>query len=115
MRISKLLEQYDFHDSLLEKIYFRGEQLVLEIDFCKWRQDSYVEGEDETEEIMIVFKNVSDVTIPKLKLNSDEIMGADLINDDVGRKGIKLTVFNDIKQTVYFVIIYAEDVHIEKV
>ena len=73
-----------------------------------------LKGGEETEEIMIVFEKVSDVTIPNLKLNSDEIMDADLIKDDVGREGIKLTVFNDIKQTVYFVIIYAEDVHIQK-
>lgn len=108
------MQQYDFHDSLLEKVSIKEEQLVLEIDFCKWRQDSYVEGGEETEEIMIIFEKVSDVTIPNLKLNSDEIMDADLIKDDVGREGIKLTVFNDIKQTVYFVIIYAEDVHIQK-
>ncbi len=113
MKISELLEKYDFHDSLLEKVYFKEEELILEIDFCRWRQDFYVEGEKETEEIMIVFRDVSVATLPDFKLNSDEIMDAILVNKEKDVEEIKLMLYNDIKESVYFVTICAKEVEVK--
>ena len=106
------LTQYDFHDSLLEKISYDKDnnKIFLEIDFCNWKQSRYTKTEEETILISVVFENVLDVVIPTFKPNSDEIIKFELFSEN----GIRIVVFNDIDNSCYELIIFAETVKIIK-
>lgn len=106
------LTKYDFHDSLLESLSYDKDnnQLSLIIDFCNWKQEWYHESDEETSMISIIFSNISNIVIPKLKLNSDEIIEFEVLEDNT----IKILIFNDIDDASYEIVICAEDVEILK-
>ena len=60
MRISDLIEKYDFHDSGVETFFFSPEkkEIVMDIDFCNWRQLSYKAGVPEIIMGRLIFTNV---------------------------------------------------------
>lgn len=112
--MSKLeqLAKYDFHDSLLERVSYDKDnsKVLLEIDFCNWKQTWYSKSDEETLMISLVFANVSDVTIPVFELNSDEIIEFELLSG----KGIRIIIFNDIDDSSYEIAFNAETVEILK-
>ncbi len=107
------LNKYDFHDSLLENLFYNREtkELNLIIDFCNWKQSWYHDNEPETSIISLVFTNVSNATIPEYTPNSDEIMNFSLLEQN---SGIKVTIFNDISNSLYDIIVYANEFEILK-
>lgn len=110
MKSFKELMKYDFHDSLLEDVFYDSDnkKVLLKIDFCNWKQEWYNECEEETSIISIVFNNVSNVVMPELKFNSDEIIEFEILSDSCA----KILVFNDISETSYKIIIEAESAEI---
>lgn len=109
MKIEELMN-YDFHDSLLENIRFVGEnkKIRVEIDFCNWKQNNYVDGTPETLMIALVFSDVESAQIPDLKFNSDQIVGFNVSND----KRVVMDAYNDIEQDCYSITICAGEVEI---
>ena len=106
----EILNEYDFHDSLLERFIHDKEHnnIILEIDLCNWKQAWYDEKE-ETSMISLIFENISDIIVPEFVLNSDEIIKFEVLSG----KGVKLVAFNDIKNSCYEMIIYAKSVQIK--
>jgi uncharacterized ubiquitin-like protein YukD len=74
LRISELLESYNFHDSLLDNIIIEDDCVTLLVDFCNWMQEKYDESIPETEEIKIIFSKVMDVEGNDYELDSDSIL-----------------------------------------
>jgi hypothetical protein len=76
LKIETFIEEYDLHDSLIEKIQFNGEKLVLDIDLCNWRQKNYNSDEDEMKEIKVIFENVQSYHLDSTNdaVDSDSIL-----------------------------------------
>lgn len=110
-KLEKLAE-YDFHDSLLEDILHdeHNKRVFLKIDFCNWKQEWYKESDEETTIISVVFNNVSDIVLPKHKVNSDEIIEFEVLPNN----SVKIVAFNDVDESSYKIIINAENVEILK-
>jgi len=104
------LKNYDFHDSLLENISFdeKTKKLRLDIDFCNWKQKNYVDGDAETYMIALVFERFFSATIPEIKLNSDQIVGFNVTDN----QKVKIEAYNDVVKDCYSVIINAKEVEI---
>ena len=58
--VQELLNKYNFHDSNIMKLLHEENNLILSIDFCRWKQKDCKIGEDETKEISLKFEQVSD-------------------------------------------------------
>ncbi len=106
MKKLELLTKYNFHDSLLENITYDKEKkkVILEIDFCNWKQKWYDESDEETSTILLSFENVYGVLVPEFELNSDEIIEFELLS----KKEVKIVIFNDISETSYKIVIKAD-------
>lgn len=104
------LTKYNFHDSLLESILYDDDnkKALLKIDFCNWKQDWYNESDEETSIITLIFNNVSNITIPKINLNSDEIIEFELLTDN----SVKIVIYNDIDNASHKIVISADTVEI---
>ena len=50
MKILDFIKAYNFHDSLLENYNYNAErkELIFEIYFCYWAQESFKDGDEET-------------------------------------------------------------------
>lgn len=60
LKISELLKNYNFHDSLVDDIQFRGNEIVLKIDLCNWKQKDFKSNEAEMKNIELIFSNIED-------------------------------------------------------
>lgn len=76
MNIDTFIQEYDLHDSLIENIQINGDQLVLDIDLCNWRQKRYIPEESEMRNIKVVFDNVQNYQFEgaEYQLDSDSIL-----------------------------------------
>jgi len=76
MNIDTFIQEYDLHDSLIENIQISGDQLVLDIDLCNWRQKRYIPEESEMRNIKVVFDNVQNYQFEgaEHQLDSDSIL-----------------------------------------
>ena len=92
------LNKYDFHDSLLEDIIYDyiNKKVTLKIDFCNWKQEGYRDEDEETAMMYLSFEDVTDFIMPKVSLNSDEILEFNILEDE-----IEITAFNDIENISY--------------
>lgn len=79
MKISEFKDQYDLHDSLVEKIDNSNGKVILDIDFCNWRQKDYKETDDEMKKIRLCFQNVKDYALDGSsgEVDSDTILEFD--------------------------------------
>lgn len=99
MKLTELLKKYYFHDSSLESFQLdeQSKTLVMEITFCNWMQDDYVDEMEETSNVNLTFCGVSALQCvnvqPRLK-SSDEILEATLIQNEQGETGIKFLLYN---------------------
>ena len=62
MYIKELLEQYAFHDSLVEDMSFENNRLEFQIYLWNWKQTTYEEQEDEMKSIRLIFKEIRNFT-----------------------------------------------------
>lgn len=110
MKELKQLKKYDFHDSLIEDIICDNEhnKVILKLDFCNWKQTWYNESDEETKTLTLTFENVSNVVMPELSLNDDEIIEIEISSEN----GVKFVAFNDVKNIAYEIIINADKVRV---
>lgn len=85
MNIQELINRYDFHDSLIECIYFdqKEKDLTIDIDFCCWAQEGYIESDPETKMIKVKFKNVNSYEGLSGVIDSYSIDNIKLIGNDI--------------------------------
>lgn len=76
MTLKEFAADYFLHDSFIESLNYdtTNATLTLIINFALWMQKDYVEGEEETGQIEVVFRNVA----------SYECNGGDPAGDFVG-------------------------------
>lgn len=98
MKTVNELTRFDFHDSLIESIeyYEESNKVTIEIDFCNWKQEDYRDEDEETTMMYLSFEDVTDFIMPKVSLNSDEILEFNILEG-----GIEITAFNDIENISY--------------
>lgn len=60
MRLNEFIHNYDLHDCFFESVEYdiNRRVIVLTINFCFWRQKSYVSGTPENGIIRVEFQNV---------------------------------------------------------
>lgn len=105
-----MLQQYYFHDSLLEKITYSKESQTLEllVDFCYWAQVNYVAGTPETGRLTVRFHGVSEYN----GLSGESVWwGISEMTAEDGR--VILIVDDDYHNEVYNVSFQAISVEVE--
>ncbi len=112
MNISEFIQNYNLHDSLIEKVDYdeKNKIVTIIIDFCYWQQVGYTDDMPETGIIVVDFKNVSKFIFTSYQINSDEII--DVTYDETN--GLSLILMNDILKDCVEINIYAETVNIRK-
>lgn len=112
MTIKEFINKVYLIGSLLENIsYDKATNIVcLEIDFCYWQQSSFEDGEKETGIVLIEFSNCSNCTYDNYKINSDEIVKVELLDNS-----INICVESDVTGSYHNIQICANNVNfIEK-
>ena len=76
MNIKELLEQYAFHDSLVEDMSFENNRLEFQIYLWNWKQTTYKEQEDEMKSIRLIFKEIRNLIFDatEKKFDCDSIL-----------------------------------------
>ena len=76
MNIKELLEQYAFHDSLVEDMSFENNRIEFQIYLCNWKQTTYEKQEDEMKNIRLIFKDIRNVIfdVTEEKFDCDSIV-----------------------------------------
>ncbi|HEX3044152.1 MAG TPA: hypothetical protein VHY08_05305 [Bacillota bacterium] len=111
MKITQMLSEIDFHDSIVTKIdYFPQEnRLIIGVELCNWRQKIYKKGDPEILLGSIIFKNVSRYQMDSsFVINENEILSIELLTCQDTKECIKLVLMGDVDVVV--LIIEAEDV-----
>ncbi|MFL0197611.1 hypothetical protein ACJDU8_18870 [Clostridium sp. WILCCON 0269] len=101
MKLHKLLEDYDLHDSLVEDIQFDADKkrLIIGIELCNWRQKSYKENEPEMLSCKLIFDRVRkyEFDTDYKTFEDNEILEAEIIHTKNGNK-LKLALYGiDVK------------------
>ena len=112
MTIKEFIQNYNLHDSLLEKVEYDSDAKIvkLSIDFCYWQQKDYTDDMPETGMIVVQFNNISTFDFPSYQINSDEIV--EVVYKE-GR-GIIFTMFNDISSDYKDLAIDSENITVQK-
>ena len=76
MTITKFIQTYNLHDSLLESIQVNKEQntVRLGIDLCYWQQPEYREGDSESGVVYALFSGVESVEYEPWSIDDDDIL-----------------------------------------
>lgn len=76
MNIKELLEQYAFHDSLVEDMSFENNRLEFQIYLWNWKQTTYEKQEDEMKNIRLIFKEIRNLIFDatEKKFDCDSIL-----------------------------------------
>ena len=109
MKIEDFVKTYYLHDSLLENVIFdkASNKVTLYVDFCYWLQKDYEEGPQETGRIFIEFSNVSSLNYIPHQINAGEIIKTSYVGNEV-----TLTVFNDIMNDCFDIVIKSDCVEV---
>ena len=91
LKISELLNSYNFHDSLVDDIQCKGNEVVLKIDLCNWKQKNYKSNEAEMKNIELIFSNIEDYELDATidTVDSDTILE---FGYDVNSNSVKLVL-----------------------
>ena len=85
MNLREMVDKFDLHDSLVEKIEYYPHAKILEIyiELCNWRQRSYNDNDPEIISGKFIFSRVSDYLItPFAKtFDSEEILETEIISN----------------------------------
>lgn len=111
MTIKEFTQNYNLHDSLLEKIDYdeKAATVKLYVDFCYWLQNSYTDEMPETGNIVIKFSECEDLQYNPYRINNDEISKVISNNENE----IVLTVFNDLSEKYIEIKIKASSVSVQ--
>lgn len=112
MNLKDFYNNYEFHDSLLNKIDFNKENgiLTMNIELCNYEQKNYKETDDETSIIDVVFKECKSYDGLVGELDSYSILETVLNNDDQ----ITFNVMDDFNDDYYELHIQADSVEVLK-
>ncbi len=107
MTIKEFINKVYLIGSLLEKVSYdkATNTACLEIDFCYWQQSTFKDGEKETGIVLIEFSDCSTCTYDNYKINSDEIVKVELLNNS-----INICVESDVTGTYHNIQICANSV-----
>lgn len=110
MKIANLIKAYNLVGSLLENIRIDTSKrtITLDLDFCYWQQEGYVDGDEETGSLSLVFSDCGKFDICRHKINSDEIVNVSVVDDD----SIDICVENDLSGEYYHLKISAAEVEV---
>lgn len=101
MNIVELVNNYNFHDSILENVtYNLNDRIIqMEIELCNWKQCNFVAGNSEMFKRRILFVNVSSFRTEPFdyKVNHDDILNAELCCD--GK--LKMVTINDLGINIF--------------
>ena len=99
MRISEMLNIYDFHDSLVKKINYNNSEVTFKIELCNWRQKNYNADENEMKTMELVFKDVKDYKFNGTinTIDDDTILVFECNNRECGNIKVVLEGDRDIK------------------
>jgi len=83
LKLSELIDRYNLHDSLVENIKYLQEkrQVVLEIELCNWKQDSYRDSDPEMTLMSLLFHDVDkcEISPDSGTYDSDEILEIEVV------------------------------------
>lgn len=121
MKISELLQRYDFHDSLIESINFdkNNSRVSILIFLCNWLQKDYTDNQPENIRIQLVFHNVTCFHREESGNHqlSDEIVDIQLLGivGDRSQLQFLVTAWNDVRSILFETdgveIIYITELH----
>lgn len=84
MSADDLISSFSFHDSILKKLYFRENSLIINIDLCMYNQKGYKEGDPELKEMILEFSDITDFEWEnRRKLDCPEILKFSCENDRI--------------------------------
>lgn len=109
MRITDLLEKYNFHDSLLDDVIVEDSKVILSIDFCNWMQEDYIDSMAETEEVQLVFTQVSSITGNDYQISSDSILDVETKTVAEGTVEVSWKVESDLDNSLKIIKITCTD------
>ncbi|GGG15230.1 hypothetical protein GCM10010912_69560 [Paenibacillus albidus] len=100
MKPTELFNQINFHDSIVNEIFFGRNELILKLEFCNWKQSGYSEVEPELLEGILTFINVQEhmTRPPVFLLENNEILEANAI------------LYNEMLEQIKIVITGEDDV-----
>ena len=55
MLVKELVKKYNFHDSCVNKLVYKNELVIVDIDLCMWKQLGYQDGTPEFKKIVLKF------------------------------------------------------------
>lgn len=110
MTISELCKKYNLHDSLIEGIsYDRVKNvIIIDVDFCYWQQEQYINDMKETGKIKLIFSGVLNFNYTQYPINSDEIISINNTSDNE----LFLEVYSDVTEECHCLNISAKQVEI---
>ena len=78
MKVKKMIEEINFHDSNVIELLHINDIVKLKIDLCMWKQKGYKEDAVELKEIVLVFNAVTnyiwDAEKSEVDINYDTIL-----------------------------------------
>lgn len=96
MKISEMVNKYNFHDSIVEDIRFLHDErkLMIKVELCNWRQTSYKDGDTEIIEGNLVFSDVKKYEIEpgSVFFDSDEILETEVSQISEDNEMIKMVL-----------------------
>jgi len=111
IRLSKLLETYNLHDSIVEGLAYNEieRKIIVSLELCNWKQSFYSETEPELQMGVLIFTGIDFYqTEPSLlPINSNEILDVQLLASTPKSERVKIVLTGD--DDVRIVVIQAED------
>lgn len=110
MTIKELFENYEFHDSLINKIEFNKEKrtLSMNIELCNYEQRNYKESDDETSIVDFIFEGCDTYNDLVGELDAYSILETVLNSDNQ----ITFNVMDDFSNEYYELHISAKKVEV---
>ena len=101
MQVLELIRKYDFHDSCVIQLNREKDTIKMTIDLCMWKQDGYIEREDEQREVVLKFNLVKDYTWDSDKKEED-IDYATILEIEYKEDGIKMVLLDESISIITF-------------
>lgn len=110
MKMIDFFNNYEFHDSLLNKIDFNKEKktLSMNIELCNYEQKNYKEDDEETSIVDVVFSGCESYDGLSGNLNTHSILETVLNSDNQ----ITFNVMDDLTNDYYELVVQANTVNV---
>lgn len=101
MSIQKLLEIYDFHDSIIESMQHVGRDLILNIELCQWRQMWYKYNDDEIIPITLRLSDINNYVWDSYKTEQD-INCDSILKFDCNENKVEIVLYDEVISVITF-------------